>query len=403
MSRQHHRTRCSTPAGELPFVPRSSLLAPRLGFTLFELILAIALSAMLLALIGAAINLYLVRVDASRTRIEEAQLARSVLAMIADDLRAAFLYEPQDTSQVAELASSAASYDVDAIDQPNQSGSSSSSTSSSSSSSSSSSGTTDGSSSSGSSHGSASLGSGSEPEGVLPLGVNGTLGELIVDVCRLPRLDEPLAIALQVGSPAAGSATDTSQQPRISDVKTIRYFVRQGAEVAPGSPAATSLSPDAQTSAGGLVRQEIDRAERTWAEQAGNQSLLQTAGVALVAPEVDRVEFRYFDGSQVVDRWDMKQSRRLPGAIEVRIWVASAETAAAQSAARYGLTNLAGSNQYWQTVRLPLSGLSPPEAAGQSASISSSSSTSDSSASSGTSSGTGTTSGGSSTTGGSGR
>src|SRR5438552_2139751 len=51
----------------------------RPGFTLFELILAIGLSSALLALIGTAINLYLVRVDASRSRVEEAQLARTVL------------------------------------------------------------------------------------------------------------------------------------------------------------------------------------------------------------------------------------------------------------------------------------------------------------------------------------
>ena len=49
----------------------------RPGFTLFELILAIALAATLLALIGTAINLYLMRVDADRTRVEEAQLARA--------------------------------------------------------------------------------------------------------------------------------------------------------------------------------------------------------------------------------------------------------------------------------------------------------------------------------------
>ena len=58
---------------------------------------------MLLALIGTAINLYLMQVDASRTRVEEAQLARSILAMIADDLRATSIYQPQDTSAIAQL------------------------------------------------------------------------------------------------------------------------------------------------------------------------------------------------------------------------------------------------------------------------------------------------------------
>ena len=73
----------------------------RPGFTLFEFILAIALAATLLALIGTAINLYLMRIDADRTRVEEAQLARSVLTMIADDIRGATVYQKQDTSAIA--------------------------------------------------------------------------------------------------------------------------------------------------------------------------------------------------------------------------------------------------------------------------------------------------------------
>ena len=56
---------------------------------------------MLLTLIGTAINLYLMRSMPSRTRVEEAQLARSILAMIADDIRATTVYQPQDTSAIA--------------------------------------------------------------------------------------------------------------------------------------------------------------------------------------------------------------------------------------------------------------------------------------------------------------
>ena len=73
-------------------------MKPRSAFTLFELILAIALSATLLALIGTAINLYLVRMDTGRTRVEEAQLARSILATIAADVRATTVYQTQDIS-----------------------------------------------------------------------------------------------------------------------------------------------------------------------------------------------------------------------------------------------------------------------------------------------------------------
>src|ERR1044071_2347129 len=89
----------------------------RAGFTLFEVILAIALSATLLTLIGTAINLYLTRVNASRARVEEAQLARSVLSMIADDIRATAVYQPQDTSAISKLMAKSSSFNVDSIDQ----------------------------------------------------------------------------------------------------------------------------------------------------------------------------------------------------------------------------------------------------------------------------------------------
>ena len=48
---------------------------PFSGFTLFEVILSVALAAVLLALISTAVNLYLTRIDSDRTRVEEAQLA----------------------------------------------------------------------------------------------------------------------------------------------------------------------------------------------------------------------------------------------------------------------------------------------------------------------------------------
>ncbi len=85
------------------------------GFTLFEVLLAIALSTLLLALIGAAINLYLTRIEARRTDVEFSQLARTIFEMIGDDLRAAAEYKPQDMSgaMAASGASSGVSQSLD--------------------------------------------------------------------------------------------------------------------------------------------------------------------------------------------------------------------------------------------------------------------------------------------------
>ena len=47
-------------------------------------------------------------------RVEEAQLARSVLAMIADDIRATSIYQKQDTTQLAQLMLASKPFNVDA-------------------------------------------------------------------------------------------------------------------------------------------------------------------------------------------------------------------------------------------------------------------------------------------------
>jgi hypothetical protein len=199
----------------------------------------------------------------------------------------------------------------------------------------------------------------------MPLGLNGTINELFVDSTRLPSREELFATVtgytnapagIDTGTLGAGAtSTSMAQAPRPSDLKTVRYFVRPGNVITPGS--AASLSPEAQLSGGGLVRQEIPRSERVWAEQSGNTSLLES-GQALIAPEVVHIEFRYFDGVQVTDMWDMLEKNCLPVAIEVSLWIApiDAESGAAD---RFSTTSLANNaREYRQTVFIPMSELS---------------------------------------------
>ena len=58
------------------------------AFTLLEVVLAIGLTAIVLYLIATAIELFLYRVDSSRTQVESSQLARTLLDAIAADLAA---------------------------------------------------------------------------------------------------------------------------------------------------------------------------------------------------------------------------------------------------------------------------------------------------------------------------
>jgi type II secretory pathway pseudopilin PulG len=334
--------------------------ASRMGFTLFELILAIALSATLLAILGTAINLYLLRVDSSRTQVEEAQLARALLTMISDDIRAAAIYQPQDTSAIAKLMASGTPFDVDSIDQQSDGSPGGTSFAGSSAGAGGSSGfSTSGGSSSGS-----SAGSGQGADSEMPLGLTGTIADLYIDVSRLPRRDDLFGtitgysnapMAAPTGPVSSGASAAAGMATPASELTTVRYFVRPGGRIESGSIAATTLAPELQWQAGGLVRQEISRTARIFAEQSGNSAVLDS-GQVLVAPEVVHLEFRYFDGEQLLDMWEMQEAEALPLAVEVRLWIAAATPGNVGQLTSYDRTELiAGARQYRQWVNLPMS------------------------------------------------
>lgn len=342
----------------------------RSAFTLFELMLAIALSATLLTLIGTAINLYLIQVDTSREQVEEAQLARSILAMIADDIRATAIYQPQDVSSIAQLMASTAPFDIDSIDDPgtaafgnsnNVAGMSGNSNSGRASSASG----TGGAARTLSSESSAASGSVSELANVsMPLGLNGSLNELYVDVNRLPRRDELFStvtgytnapLPTQPGSIRVGTMNmSSSGTVPPSDLKSVRYFVRRGGQLEAGSTALTVLDDASQQQGAGLVRQEIPRLLRVFAEQTGNSAVLES-GQKLVAPEIIHIEFRYFDGSQVVEQWDMGERNSLPLAVEVRIWLSTPDPENPALSYYDWAQKISSARQYRQTVYLPMS------------------------------------------------
>jgi hypothetical protein len=314
----------------------------RSAFTLFELILAVALSATLLALIGTAVNLYLVRMDSGRTRVEEAQLARSILSTIAADIRATTVYQTQDISTAKQLALASAANNANVVQQFG----SNTPFNASALSASGSGGSTTGSGTGGS--GGVSGGSSSEsanPDS-LPPGLNGIANELTIDVSRLPRLDELFPAVPQQSSSLATSSAAASA-PRPSDLKSIHYFIRQGATIDPSAAAAAAITPDSQTGVGGLVRQTLDRALRESAEQTANSQLLES-GQMLLAPEVTQIQFVYFDGTAATDQWNMQDQTTLPTAVEVRIWIAPDPIDAESSSVPLE------PRMYSQTVDLPL-------------------------------------------------
>jgi hypothetical protein len=117
---------------------------------------------------------------------------------------------------------------------------------------------------------------------------------------------------------------------------------------------------------------------RIFAEENGDSALLD-AGQVLLAPEVVHLEFRYYDGQQVTEVWDMQEMQSLPVAVEVRIWLAHQGSEPA-TGAPYDLASLvAAARQYRQTVHLPMSAVAASAMGGDAGGESSSSSSSGSS------------------------
>lgn len=229
--------------------------APPAGFTLIEVLLAIGLSSVLLALLGASINLYLMRVDASRSAVEQAQLARGVMRVIADDLRnAAVLYE-QDISSAEAASEAQALFDVTEADATPPTEES------------------------------------EETELARPyVGVYGTLNSLHVDVLRV--------------RPAYRASQDNPDQPitltfESPGVTGVRYLLSEE----------------------GLVRQQVMRGVSIYQEQQGLDEAW-SASSRVIAPEVVDVQFRFSDGEQTLEYWDLEeQEGASPLAVEVRVGI----------------------------------------------------------------------------------
>lgn len=290
------------------------------AFTLLEVVLAVALSAVVVYLVAGAIEFHLRQLTVRRTQIEEAQLAREVLRRIADDLRAVVIDRPIDFSSVGEMLDMSA----------------------------------DGEGSAGAAGddelGSSSVESTAESEivesSLLPEtpGVYGNAYELQIDISRIPRYEE-YAMLDPVGN--------LSELRTLSDVKTVSYFLlnpngagtgmnsglqspvgSQGMGFGAGASTGTSrlgssfqngpmsdfamigLPPDQPLQ--GLGRRSLDRSAARYALQNAGYSQVDQQ-TQLFAPEVTFIQFRYFDGLQWLSEWNSDVFGGIPLAVEIAI------------------------------------------------------------------------------------
>lgn len=264
-------------------IRRTSAFNRRSGFTLLEVILAVALTAIVVGIIAGAIDFHLRQLTVRRTHIEEAQLARAVLRQIANDLRAVVVYRPPDFSNVealADLADSASATLTDATETETES---------------------------------------TEPDtsaaedlasSVVPPSMPGIYGnqyELQVDVSRIPRYEE-YELAIESGTQMGG----------LSDLKTVTYFLTSSAQ----SLSATTINAigTAEGATSGLVRRVVGRATARYTLAGGNFESLDQAS-QLIAPEVVDMQFSYFDGYQWNTEWDSDVRDGIPLAVEIMIQI----------------------------------------------------------------------------------
>lgn len=290
----------------------------RSAYTLLELILALALSMVVILAIGAAIQLYMIALTKQQAMIERKQIARSILAMIANDLRAGLQYKATDYSDLENLVQSQLLAAGNAADAAGGGGGGEAAD--------------DG-------------GSGGDEEtdpvfdeelvSFRPT-LLGTTNLILLDISRLPRLDQY--------NPLIATADAAVQTP--SDVKSLAYFVSlteggMQSEVEYATPNAP----------GGLYRREIDRAVASY---RGDTGLVSSPDefTRLVAHEIAQVQFRFFDGESWLNDWDSAEQGGFPPAIEITL-VIDPERTAAGTTYNYGGFNNQTMESYRSVVHLP--------------------------------------------------
>jgi type II secretory pathway pseudopilin PulG len=316
------------------------------AFTLLELLLALALSALVFVAIAMAIDLHLRVIDTGRTEIEESQLARAVLRRMADDLRGAVQHQVIDFSTLEGLSSDALSglqnlaseddfvgtdLDPNGLGEELLGGGMQSSSSS------------------------QDISQSAAPPPIP--GIYGNQYELQIDVSRLPRADEFSGVM------TLGIGASPVQLP--TDIKTVSYFIRPPEMGRDNNFSMTRGGFSDEARLGGLVRREIDRAAGLMAAQNGASALLEELG-DVIAPEVTHLEFRYFDGTQWLMEWYSDQMGGLPVAVEIALAVTPQkflETDEDSPFAASGEDLFTGEVVYRMVVRLPAA--KPPSSASE--------------------------------------
>lgn len=272
----------------------------RSGFTLVEVLLALSLVLVIMGVLSAATQMYLMNIEVERDELTRSRAARAVLQVMAFDLRAAVQFKEIDEGALDQaLESAAASLGEEEDEEAAE----------------------------------------SEPTEyvVEQPGLAGGPNSISFDISRLPRRDQ-FAPVLDARTGRVVSIP--------SEILNVNYMVGQVDESQEGRGPDPEAGPRI-----GLLRMEYDRAAKRFADQGGGSM----PGFEMMAEEVKSLTFRYYDGQQWYSDWDSNEQRTLPVAVEIVLQVDPRSAEFRQQQQRVGDFEAAFALQTYRTVvHLPI-------------------------------------------------
>ena len=319
--------------------PLPSREGGRGGFTLIEILLAISLTSVVMFLLTSAIELFMVRMETSRGRVESSQLARTILDQMAADLANARLYAPRANTPSSGSGS----------------------------------GQTGGTPSGGGQNSGQAAGSGGASSGGTSPGgsastaptfdasdVNGLYGN--VEEIRIDR-------AAYSNWERSTREVDPEETASIADMPlSVRYYLHDGDFYSTQRMAQRgTVEEETSGTIAGLYREITPTASLADQDDPlASTSQNDSSKAELVASEVVKLELAYFDGDQLIKEWDSYDEKGLPAGVEIRLtlYEPSARTLADDELrgraeeGRFGEEDLV---EYRRFVRIP--NISPPQEA----------------------------------------
>jgi len=279
-------------------LPCSLRSNPAAGFTLFELLIAVGLTSLLMAALYSAMSTYFQLQLDSHEEIGRQQVARAVLRQMTRDIQSVVFAKQEVLAEDEEGAAGSSG-----LSGAGTSGLSGGSTGSA---------TSGGSGTAGELDGNAYGESMIDPETVSTAYTSGLVGTAADLQLFVSRPDPNLSYV--------SSQELSTLDQRTGDLVIIRYLMADKNGAGLGSEIADREAPGRDDGPVGLARMAGDLYGLSAAMENSEDSP-QLAAARLLAREVSGVQFRYFDGIAWQEEWDSTALNALPKAIEIVLTV----------------------------------------------------------------------------------